>query len=293
VWPYYGTFNNGNQNYGFAERTGPHRKDESGDPYTYFGSLDSKIPRVLYAPGRGRRISGEWNDGGFQTDKFGQHWEGPDLWLDVIVPKGMHRFTLYNFNGATTGMDRRRDFTVEVRRYLDPIENAQHAPVLARARVVTCRNTAYRTFLLHEGRYWVRIASNYSHMSGLTAAFFDHANVFGSAADDSTSYYLKVPYDPPAVPNPRQAVAPQLRAATDLWNALDAAYGHASAAAAQMPYRMLAYRAASAAGAHADLLANWRWTLHLWTPEDRAQWERVMVKSRATTQAAKQTSDPE
>jgi hypothetical protein len=111
----------------------------------------------------------------------------------------------------------------------------------------------------------------------VTAIYFDRAEAMQTAGDDVTSRYLSgVPYDPPAAPALDPAAPPALRAARDLWDALD----NSSAADVQMPYRLLAYRAAAANGASPQLLANWRWTLHLWTTEDRAEWENVMARSR-------------
>ena len=133
---------------------------------------------------------GEWNDGGFETRKFGPNFEGPDLWLDVKMPAGVNRLTFYNFNGATTGADRRRDYVIEIRKHDGSMDQAQSQPILARARVVTAQNTAYRTFLLSEGKYWVRIASRYSHMAGLTAVFFDRADAMAPDPKDSTAHYL-------------------------------------------------------------------------------------------------------
>jgi hypothetical protein len=276
-WPWYGSLVLAPSAYELTGFTGPHHKNESGRPWTYFADMNAQSRNVPYAPGRARRIRGEWNDGGWQGNKFGQTFEGPDLWFRVAV-SNRTRVSVYIYNiGNNNSDDRWRDYVIEVKDFCDDLNAAQHAPVLAASRVPPAQNGAYRTFLLSDGQYWIRVASNYSHMVGVTAIYFDRAEAMQTAGDDVTSRYLSgVPYDPPAAPALDPAAPPALRAARDLWDALD----NSSAADVQMPYRLLAYRAAAANGASPQLLANWRWTLHLWTTEDRAEWENVMARSR-------------
>jgi hypothetical protein len=287
-WPWYESLVRAPSAYGLTALEGPHRKDDGG-PWTYFFEFDAKSPNVPYAPGRGRRSRGEWNDGGWQK-KFGQAFEGPDLWFKVAVTNRT-RVSVYIYNvGYNRNEDRWRDYVIEVKDYCDDLNTAQHAPVLAASRVPPAQNGAYRTFLLSDGQYWIRVASNYSHVACVTAVYFDRAEPLQDAGDDVTSRYLSgVPYDPPAAPPEDASANPTLRAARDLWDALDDSF----AADVQMPYRFLAYRAAAANGASPELLANWRWTLHFWTMEDHAEWENVMAQSREALKTKQSEMKPD
>jgi RNA polymerase sigma factor (sigma-70 family) len=262
---------------------GKHRKQKLiHGYYTYFRKMDSKSPKVLYQPLLGTRAQGEWNDGGWQGNVYDTDWEGPDVWVEVAVPQGMHRVSLYIFNvDGDAGTNRRRDYAIELKTYVPRIEDAQEAPILARSRFVPSINPVYKTFLVAGGRYWIRIASNYSFAAKVMSVMVDPADGSAPAADDATAHYLSgVPYDPPKAEPPTAGDSPQLQAAYKLWTSLDRVYDRAAAAPLQLPYRMLAYRAASAGGAKSELLANWRWALHLWTGQDRSEWEATMAKSR-------------
>jgi RNA polymerase sigma factor (sigma-70 family) len=270
----------GNTDYLLADYkpcTGPHNQGQTF-PWNYF--RDKADTRCLYVPSLGRRMQGEWNDGGYREAVFGPNWEGPDLWFDVTVPAGVHRVTVYIHNiGNNNGTDRRRDNTIELRHYVEGMEQAQRAPVLADDRVEPSQNPAYHTFLVSEGRYWIRVASNYSQMVSVQALFFDRADFTGpDSVAPAPSYMNGISCNPPQPAPGRANDSAQLRSARALWAALDAKY--AAAPALQMPYRMQAFRAALAADADRDLLANWRWNLHLWTPQDRAQWEKLMAEAR-------------
>lgn len=282
-WPRQATINPGNEDYqliGDTPLTGPHHLDDSGRAWTFFMYLDAKSPRVLYAPWTGHRIQGEWNDGAWQEAKFGPNFEGPDLWLGVQVPAGIHRVSLFIHDvGHNSGTDRRRDYTIQLKPYTEDLEAAQHEPALADVRVMPSQNPAYRTFLVSQGRYWIRIASNYSQMASLQAIFFDRADFTKPQENDSVASTLYgIAYNPPQPMPESSGDSNQLRAARSLWSALDSKY--ASTADMQLPYRVLAYRAAATGGGDKNLLTNWRWNLHLWTNEDWAEWEKVMAEAR-------------
>jgi hypothetical protein len=90
-------------------------------------------------------------------------------------------------------------------------------------------------------------------------------------------------------PWPTPPVAPKLanvdatlQAAAALWSALDSAVGRSGYAAVNVGYRTLAYQAAAASGADADLLANWRWTLQAWNKHDRDEFNSTYARGVAT-----------
>ena len=80
----------------------------------------------------------------------------------------------------------------------------------------------------------------------------------------------KTRYDAPRVPpaDPAQET-PELLKARELWTALDTAYAVPNGVAMQDEFRLAAYQTALAANAPTNLLANWRWKMAWWTPEDR------------------------
>ncbi len=74
----------------------------------------------------------------------------------------------------------------------------------------------------------------------------------------------------------------RIAAAREVWAALDAAYANESIAGLQWVGRLLAYRAAAAepeAERPRGLMDNWRWTLNLWTPEDRIEWKKAVTRA--------------
>jgi hypothetical protein len=222
----------------------------------------------------------EWNDGGWQQKIFNSDFEGPDLWLDVTVPAGVSRVTLYHYiPGDFNGANRRRDFTIRLLKYQEDINAAEHAPPLADSRVMPAQGGAYRTFLVSQGHYWLHIISNYSYGATLQGVFIDRGDASFPASYDSVAETLNgTHYDPPQAGTALQGESGRLRAARALWAALDSRY--ASSVNMQLPSRILAYRAAIVDRASAGLLADWRWHLHLWTPADVADWDRVMARAR-------------
>ena len=90
--------------------------------------------------------------------------------------------------------------------------------------------------------------------------------------------------------------SPRIAAAREVWAALDAAYANESIAGLQWVGRLLAYRGVAAepeVERPRGLIENWRWTLNLWTPEDRIEWKKAVTraweaqKRRATLAAIK------
>jgi hypothetical protein len=280
-WPHYHAFWSANTSYELSVSAGPHRlpEDRSGDGvYTYYASLNAQSPSALYSPGRGRRMEGEWNDGSWQRN-YMPTWEGPDLWMHFVVPEGVHRASFYIHNNDPLGnLNLDRQYLLELKSDADDPAAADALPTLARTRFCAGISPVYKSFLVRQGAYWLKVGRQGSHCTKVQGAFFDRVD---APADDGTSHYLQgLNYAPPPIPAPRAGESELLQAARELWQALDAA-SDPSAAAAQRAGRVLAYRAAAAAGgADLALLANWRWKLPLWTDADRAEWNRVMAESR-------------
>ena len=77
---------------------GPHNKERRRDPETYIKNDNTDDPRMLYNPLLGHRCEAEVNDLSYSTDDYPPEWEGPDLWVDMKVPEGIHCVSLYFTN---------------------------------------------------------------------------------------------------------------------------------------------------------------------------------------------------
>ena len=254
-------------------RIGPHQL--IGGPYYYISVLKTDNSRVIYDPLIGVRRQAEENDGTWDG-RYPFAWDGPDLWVMVEVPAGPHCITLNFFNkDAHTGDNKYRDYPLELRHYNEDIQAALQQPPLARARVRDFWNGAYEQFLVYgPDKFWIRIGRNHSHATTLQAVLID------KLSGDTTQPYMGfegLPPTPPTAPPPVPGETPELTAARALWQQLDASYDKVGNAAFQWPLRLLAYRAAVAANAPASLLANWRWHLPLWTPEDHQNFTTSMA----------------
>ena len=169
------------------------------------------------------------------------------------------------------GANSYRDYTVDLKPFDDNLDRAQALPSLAHTRIKDFYDSVYVRFAVRGGgKYYLRVAPNYSLNTTLTAVMIDRLRGPASKWDAAPLPFMgTVDYGPPAVPKASPlpgtppASAAVVGAAQALWSALDRKVDDAGAVALQQPYRLLAYRAV-AAGNHAPvLLANWRWKLPL------------------------------
>ncbi|HLL90559.1 MAG TPA: hypothetical protein VK324_14760, partial [Tepidisphaeraceae bacterium] len=242
--------------------------------------------------------------------------------LAVDVPKGVHRVSLYLMNNDPhEGENRHRDHVVELKRRADappapadrPLPQradedsaererraaarlaekraAERLPAIARTRATDFHGPFYAQFALTEGRYWLIVRRDGGYCTKAMGVFFDR---LGGPADPHIAdvpppmlHHVDIRPAPPAEADLTAVGRPRA-----VWAALDAAWERAAAdpaavaslARIEMPYRVLAYRAAAATlGERADeSLARWRYKLPLWTSPDRsklivdvtAAWER-------------------
>lgn len=100
--------------YSVRAQTGPHRK-AGLEPWVTFAN--TQIPSSLYDPLLGHRRQAEWIDlSNSFVSLYPWAYDGPDIWLSVQVPAGLHRASLYFHNkDGQSGTDRFRDFRVEVK----------------------------------------------------------------------------------------------------------------------------------------------------------------------------------
>lgn len=275
-----------------AVELGPHAKDEVGGPYTYISYRESKNPDVLYNPAIGTRLMDEINDGTWRGDAYPLSWDGPGLWVSVKVPAGAHRLSVYFYNSnGHDGSNAYRDFVLQLKPWSEDKADAEAAPDLARCRVSDFWGGAYANFAVSgPGQYWLKIGRNRSFVAKFSGVFVDRIG------DTTTPLQGEIPrpamqgvnYNAPTAPAPdgnENAIVTAVRAA---WQKLDEA--------APVPgiwhQRLQLWRAAQAAGASEQLLANWRWKLALLTPDDRDEFDDTMarIEAKRTAKAPKANS---
>ena len=160
--------------YSVSYGIGPHHKGYDG-VYTYVGKLFTTDRRLPYTPVRGSRRDAEVNDGSWDQGTYPASYEGPDVWVTVTVPDGLHRVSLYLVNNdGHDGDNRRRDYTVELRPHKDPVANSQAQPPLASTRISNFYDGVYAQFLVQgPGAFDFKIGRDYSECTKLQGVFCD------------------------------------------------------------------------------------------------------------------------
>jgi hypothetical protein len=242
--------------------------------------MQTDTPRSLYTPVAGVRRQAEWDDHG---EAYPMTHEGPDIWIALHLGEGdWHRVSLYFMNkDGQTADNRFRDYIVEVKPFRGTVAASDAAPVLVRARVRDFWGGVYECFLLHSpGDYAIKIAKNGSLNTILSGVFIDKVRGKPTVEDGEALAYMNgVHYaPPPANPVPLSGRASEAEA---LWATLNTAYGASAGAEMQVPDRLLAYRALAASHGPASVLANWRWSLRLWTAADLGEFDAAMAHARS------------
>jgi hypothetical protein len=262
--------------------TGPHTKTNRS-PTSYIGTPNTNDPAALYDPSLGHRIEAEINDGSYQRDQYPPDWEGPDLWVDVTVPDGVHCLSLYfqNYDAHSGSKNKLRDYDVQLLPGSDDAASVQKAEPIARTRVNDFWGGVYKQFVVcGPSRYIIRIGRDRSFVTKLQGVFVDR--VSGDAPDkESLPGFEEVEYEPPVseVDPGEMEKDETLSAANDLWSALDEALDMRGTMSLQLPLRIWAYRAAVAGKAPKELLAVWRWQIGIWTPADRKEFQKAMAEA--------------
>ena len=251
-------------------------------------------PRVLYNPLIGYRRQADVDDNGEEYPLF---YEGPDVWMGVRVPPGVHRCALYFFNKDGQQLfNRLRDFEIEVKRGHEDLLQSEAEPALARARVRDFWGGVYKVFTLDGGAtggdyfFWIRKDTSFDtilqgvfldKLSGPPTQWEERRDVFlGQTRFEAPTSEQRRVLEAVALTATKDKDATLLEAALDVWQALDDASDRRDFEAWQSMGRVQAYRAALAAcGQHPSgqaLLRSWRWTLPLWPAEDRDQFDKAM-----------------
>ena len=285
AWVYEGMFAQQSRRDAKAQidvQVGLHAKAEVGGPYTYVSYLSSENPDVLYNPTIGTRRMVELNDGSWRSDAYPFSWDGPGLMVSFEVPEGAHRVGIYFYNSnGHSGIDRYRDFVLQLKPDSADKAAADAAPDLARCRVSDFWGGTYASFAVQgPGKYWVVIGRHRSHVTKLSGIFIDRigdAPLPANQQPPSVPGLRGEPYFTQPMPAPKGAENATVTAARVAWQRLDDAAPDAN----NWQQRHQLLRAAEATGADESLLANWRWRLGLWTDADRAEFAATMARIEA------------
>ncbi|MBI2301854.1 MAG: hypothetical protein HYU66_23365, partial [Armatimonadetes bacterium] len=235
---------------------GPHHAD--GDRlrhWVHWPRTDN--PKTLYNPLLGYRRQADWDDHG---ETYPMTHQGPGLRLEVTVPAGVHRVSLYFLNkDGHEHVNRNRDYLIEW--------CGADGKAAARARVHAFWGGVYKQFVCAgPARYGVRIERNDSLNTILQGLFIDRLSGPAAPAEALPGAWLgNARYGPPP---------------SEPWASLDPAT------------RILAYRAAIASGDHEAALARRRWAIPLWTAADRQEFVQVMARARQSLLASNKPAAP-
>lgn len=263
----------------------------AGGPYTYIASLRGEDPDVLYNPAIGTRRMNEVNDGTWQTDKYPLWFDGPNLWCQIEVGAGAQRVSIYFYNndGKSGGMQRYRDYVLQLKPGSDDIKDAENAPDLARCRVSDFQNGTYAAFAVAgAGKYWIKIGRHRSNVTKLSGIFIDRIGETVMPANELAVPSLRgETYQTQSTPVAQADENAVVSAARAAWLRLDQRAARGEVAPDDWTQRHQLWRAARAAGADAALLYNWRWKLGIWTDADRAEFGETMARIEVKRAAAK------
>jgi hypothetical protein len=271
--------------YDVSVELGPHHDPSNTAPVSYeHGNLNSGL-HTLYSPELGFRRDSEANDWSYDKNVYPESYNGPDLWVRVSVPDGVHCLTLYflNYDAHDDGGNKYRDYDLQVVQDDPDPAKVQAAAPLARARVNDFWGGLYKQFLVcGPGKFVVKIGRNRSFVTKLQGVFLDRLTGMPPDNPGHLPGFDTVSYQIPDEPQDAMP-SPLAKAADDLWDEMDLSLGMRGAIPLQMPFHLWCYRAAIAGQAPAQLLDRWRWEIGIWNDEDRKNFDAAM---KAAHQAA-------
>jgi hypothetical protein len=272
--------------YDASVEMGPNHDSTTPEPVSFRNGDSSDELYTLYSPELGHRRDAEANDWSYDKNLYPESYNGPDLWVRVTVPDGVHCLSLYfhNYDAHLGGGNKYRDYDLKlVADDPDPAKVQSAAP-LARARVNDFWGGVYKQFLIcGPGKFVVKIGRNRSFVTKLQAVFLDR--VTGQAPDNPGKLpgFDTAQYEIPDEPVDYQP-SPLTKAADDLWNSLDQSLGMRGAIPLQIPFHIWCYRAAIAGQAPAQLLERWRWEIGIWNDDDRRKFDAAMKAAHTAAQ---------
>ena len=242
--------------------------------------------RVLYNPIIGYRRQASWDD---HAEAYPISYEGPDVWVEFDVPHGLHQVAFYFFNkDGHRGRNRYRDYLLELRTGPGPDAGLnrpmppsieRRGDLLASARVREFWGGVWQCFAVHgPGTYRMKIGCNDSYNTIVSAVCIDRITGASSGWERSTLPYSgSTDYSAPdpSLP-PASEKSDTLIAAETLMSACGEHAGNMEVYAQRPTLLLSAYRAAHASTSPANLLANLRWQVRLWTDEDRSDFDEAI-----------------
>lgn len=292
-------------NYNVTGFMGMHRTpDDALRSWVHWVSANSN-ENVLYCPTDAVRTEAEWDDHG---EAYDQSFDGPDVWVRVVVPQGLHRLDLYfyNPNGRETNTAR-RDYLVEIRHGENAFDNFEGAdiskqaqykemekkisglcelPVQARTRVNMFAGAGvYKSFLLQkEGTYWVRVCRNNSFNTILNGVFISKIVPAGTMNEKSWINVLPMDFCKKAPLPPdlnREQMDQSYQEFLKSWNEL-ISRGFSTGAEASSCRDALLYeyrQSANSSPNGSGWIAFLKWELNLWSDEEQNKFDEIMIAS--------------
>jgi hypothetical protein len=259
-------------------KIGPHATQGDGKR-NWLAGKRTDDPNSPWNPFVGARREGEWDDHG---EAYSANWEGPNLNINVLLPEGLYRLSLYFYDGNGYNHafnEKGRDYHLRVGPA--PADGEQFEPTL-RLRVQNFHGGVYKQFLFEGSKaYRLEVARGQSLNTILNAVHIDRL-----AGPQSHFYGAPlgcmghVRYDPPEVPK-AETLSARVADVAARWETLTEVGAMGSNSPHLRADRVLAYRAAAEAGAPPELLSAWRWAVPIWTPADRSEWVEKMKQGRA------------
>jgi hypothetical protein len=239
-------------------------------------------PNVLFDPVVGYPREAEVDDHG-EMYSMVDH-DGPGLIVEVQVPPGVHRLSVYFYNkDGHEDNNRFRDYLLELKEANPAMTDPDKLPTLARARVHAFWGGVWKQFILKgpdTGRgsktFLLMVRRNGSFNTILPGVFIDKLAGPPGAYEHRRSPWLAALHY--AAPDPDRPVlfekpmepdkSAMVSSARELWDASQGAVLSGAWLARQKCLRLDAYRSAHSVDGPQLLLENWRWFLHLWTSAD-------------------------
>jgi hypothetical protein len=263
---------------------GPNREERDG-LRRWIEWLRTDDPRVLYDPVVGTRRESEYDD---HAEDYPMAHEGPDVWITLDVPAGVHRVSAYFLNkDGREGLNRNRDYLVQLLPYRDDPWQALAQKPIASARVREFWNGVYESFsVCGPSKFYLAVRKNNSRNTTICSVMFDKITgpptPFEVMNKAVPSVYLMVPecaaYT--ALPDaPAAALSPLATQSEAIWSDLSGVCGDAAQAGTAVPSRLLCYRALATAADDPAVnkeLDYWRRSLPYNTRADVANFQTSM-----------------
>ena len=257
---------------------GPHgTKHEALRHWLHWRKTDER--RVLYDPIIGYRREAEWDDHG---ETYPMSHEGPDVWVAIEVPEGLHQASLYFINpNGHDGANRFRDYLLELKPHAGgSVARADKAPTLARARVQHFWGGVYKSFVVKgPNKYWIKVDRNASFNTIVSGVFLDRIDGPKHPYDVPPLPMMGFDWQPPSMPKywEDEDASDNVRTIVKIKEAADAARRTTTTPHWHRTIHLLCLRALVAdKTTPKEVIGNWRWHLRIWSEKDRKDFDQKM-----------------